>query len=261
MREPFRCKFNRPASLTHRPVHPRLLCADLACGLLALDAENSHHLAVVLRARVGDRIVIFDGQGQEGQGVLRTADKTKAVVDIESIQTIRRESPLHITVLQALCTGDKMDWVVQKSTELGAARIIPVAAARSVMKLEPARALKRLEHWRAIAQASAAQSGRTVVPSISPVMSFRETLLDYEQSQDPKTGWLLDPFAVERFSTAPMQGPIAIWIGPEAGWSDEEEQLAKAAGIRGFQIGPRILRTETAAAVALTALAMKCGEF
>lgn len=261
MKRPFRCKFTRPASLALRPVHPRLLCADLACGLLALDAENSHHLAVVLRARVGDRIVIFDGQGQEGQGVLRTADKTKAVVEIQSIQTISRESPLHITVMQALCTGDKMDWVVQKSTELGAARIIPVAAARSVLKLEPARALKRIEHWRAIAQAAAAQSGRTIVPTISSVMSFREALLDWKQGQSPKTGWLLDPVADERLSAAPMQGPIAIWIGPEAGWADEEEQMAKAAGIRGLQLGPRILRTETAAAVALTTLAMKCGEF
>ena len=242
-------------------MHPRLLCADLTCGLLALDAENSHHLAVVLRARVGDRIVIFDGQGQEGQGVVRAADKTKAVVEIESIQTIRRESPLHITVLQALCTGDKMDWVVQKSTELGAARIIPVAAARSVLKLEPDRALKRLAHWRAIAQAAAAQSGRTVIPTISAVMSFREALLDWKQAPSPKTGWLLDPFAQERFSTAATQGPVAIWIGPEAGWTDEEEQMANAAGIRGLQLGPRILRTETAAAVALTALAMQCGEF
>ena len=261
MREPFRCKFNRPASPTYRPVHPRLLCADLACGLLALDAENSHHLAVVLRARVGDRIVIFDGQGREGQGLLRAADKTKAIVEIESIKTISRESPLQITVLQALCTGDKMDWVVQKSTELGAARIIPVAAARSVLKLEPARALKRVEHWRAIAQAAAAQSGRTVVPSLSCVMSFREALDNWKKSESPKTGWLLDPFADERLSIATMQGPIAIWIGPEAGWTDEEEQMAKAAGIRGLQLGPRILRTETAAAVALTALAMRCGEF
>jgi len=261
MRKPFGCKFNRPASLSHRPVHPRLLCADLTCGLLILDEENSHHLAVVLRAQVGDRVVIFDGQGREGQGVLRTADKTKAVVEIESIQTISRESPLHITVLQALCTGDKMDWVVQKSTELGAAQVVPVAAARSLLKLEPGRALKRLEHWRAIAQAAAAQSGRTIVPTISPVMSFREALLDWTQRQSPKTGWLLDPFAEERFSTAPTQGPIAIWIGPEAGWTDEEEQTAAVAGIRGLRLGPRILRTETVAAVALTAIAMKCGEF
>jgi 16S rRNA (uracil1498-N3)-methyltransferase len=92
-------------------------------------------------------------------------------------------------------------------------------------------------------------------------MSFREALLNWKQGRSPKTGWLLDPFAEESFSTAPMQGPIAIWIGPEAGWTDEEEQMAKATGIRGLQLGPRILRTETTAAVALTALAMRCGEF
>jgi len=242
-------------------VHPRLLCADLACGLLALDAENSHHLAVVLRARVGDRIVIFDGQGQEGQGVVRTADKTKAVVEIASIQTISRESPLRITVLQALCTGDKMDWVVQKSTELGAAQIIPVAAARSVLKLEPGRALKRIEHWRAIAQAAAAQSGRTVVPTISPVMSFPAAIEDWKKTELPKTGWLLDPFAHDRLSASPLQGAVALCIGPEAGWTDDEEALARIAGMRGVWLGPRILRTETVAAVALTAIAMKCGEF
>lgn len=154
-----------------------------------------------------------------------------------------------------------MDWVVQKSTELGAARIIPVAAARSVLKLDAARAAKRREHWSAIAQSAAAQCGRTVVPEITSVMTFTNALSDWTSQPSPKTGWLLDPFADDRLTNASMTGAVTLMIGPEAGWTDEEERLAKTAGLKGVQVGPRILRTETAAAVVLTAIAMKCGEF
>lgn len=240
---------------------PRILFPELAPGKLMLDAASSHHLAVVLRARTGDPLVIFDGQGREGQAVMVNADKAQAVVEVSSIATITRESPLRITVIQALCTGDKMDWVVQKSTELGAARIIPVASGRSVVKLDAARAHKRREHWSAIAQSASAQCGRTVVPEVTSVMSFADAISDWVSQASPKTGWLLDPFAEDRLSNAAMQGAVTLMIGPEAGWTDEEERLAKSAGMKGVQVGPRILRTETAAAVVLTAIAMKCGEF
>lgn len=240
---------------------PRILFPTLAPGKITLDAASSHHLTVVLRARTGDPLVIFDGQGHEGRAVLVHADKAQAVVDVAAIATITRESPLHMTVVQALCTGDKMDWVVQKSTELGAARIIPVAAGRSVVKLDAERAGKRGEHWSAIAQAASAQCGRTVVPQVTSVMSFADAISDWASQASPKTGWLLDPFADERLSNAAMHGAVTLMIGPEAGWTDEEERLAKAAGFVGLQCGPRILRTETAAAVVLTAIAMKCGEF
>lgn len=240
---------------------PRILFPGLAPGRLTLDAASSHHLAVVLRARTGDPLVIFDGQGREGQAVLVNADKAEAVVEVGTIQTITRESPLRITVVQALCTGDKMDWVVQKSTELGAARIIPVAASRSVVKLDAARAEKRREHWSAIARSAAAQCGRTVVPEITFVMSFADAISDWASQANPKTGWLLDPFAEDRLSNAALHGAVTLMIGPEAGWTDEEERLAKSSGMKGVQVGPRILRTETAAAVVLTAIAMKCGEF
>ncbi|MBU3725324.1 MAG: 16S rRNA (uracil(1498)-N(3))-methyltransferase [Burkholderiaceae bacterium] len=240
---------------------PRILSANLASGRLTLDPASSHHLAVVLRIRPGDPLVIFNGQGQEGRAVMVQANKAAAVVEVGAIATITRESPLGITVVQALCTGDKMDWVVQKATELGAARIIPVAAARSVLKLDGSRAEKRIDHWKAIAQAASGQCGRTVVPDITSVMSFTEVIADWTAQASPKTGWLLDPFAQDRLSEASMSGAVTLMIGPEAGWTDEEEALAKRVGMKGVQVGPRILRTETAAAVVLTAIAMKCGEF
>jgi 16S rRNA (uracil1498-N3)-methyltransferase len=242
-------------------MRPRILFPDLREGEFALDEDSSHHLIKVLRARIGDRLVIFDGRGNEGQAVILDVDKAVARVRVAAIEAITRESPVKISVAQALCTGDKMDWVVQKSTELGAARIIPVAAARSVLKLDATRADKRREHWSAIARAASAQCGRNVVPEITPVMLFPEVVSDWKVQQGAKTGWLLDPFANDRLSDAPMHGAVTLMVGPEAGWTDEEEQLAKAAGFVGLQCGPRILRTETAAAVALTAIAMRAGEF
>lgn len=242
-------------------MRPRILFEGLQKGSFELDQESSHHLVKVLRAQAGDPVVIFDGRGHEGQAVIVKADRAAAVVKVSAIHAITRESPLNITVVQALCTGDKMDWVVQKSTELGASRIIPVAADRSVLKLDAARSEKRMAHWKSIAQAASAQCGRTVVPQISSVMSFAAVIADWKSVKDPKTGWLLDPFADANLSNAPMQGGVTFMIGPEAGWADEEEQLARAAGFTGIRCGPRILRTETAAAVVLAAIAMRGGEF
>jgi 16S rRNA (uracil1498-N3)-methyltransferase len=241
-------------------MQPRILFRDLQTGQFMLDESNSRHLVTVLRAQAGDRLVVFDGQGREGQAVVVSAHKSAAVVEVSSIQTITRESPLNITVAQALCTGDKMDWVVQKSTELGAARIIPVAASRSLLKLDAQRALKRKEHWQAIAQSASAQCGRTVVPQIAPVMSFAELISEWRLREGDQCGWLLDPFADERLSDASILGNLTVMIGPEAGWTDDEEQHARSAGFKGVRCGPRILRTETAAAVVLSALSMRAGE-
>jgi 16S rRNA (uracil1498-N3)-methyltransferase len=180
---------------------------------------------------------------------------------VTAVEHVTRESPLVITVVQSLCTGDKMDWVVQKATELGATVIVPLAAARSVLKLEGVRATKRVAHWATIAQAATGQSGRTLVPRIRPIQTLHEVIDEWRQSPSPKTAVYLDPFAGQGLSEAEISGPITLMIGPEAGWSDDEEALMQRAGFRGVRCGPRILRTETAALVALTALAIRAGEF
>jgi 16S rRNA (uracil1498-N3)-methyltransferase len=180
---------------------------------------------------------------------------------VTAVEHVLRESPLAITVVQSLCTGDKMDWVIQKATELGAAVIVPLAAARSVLKLEGVRATKRVAHWATIAQAATGQSGRTLVPRIRPIQTLHEVIDEWRQSPSPKTAVYLDPFAGQGLSEAEISGPITLMIGPEAGWSDDEEALMQRAGFRGVRCGPRILRTETAALVALTALAIRAGEF
>lgn len=242
-------------------MQPRVLFQNLKLGPITLDAAASHHLASVLRVAHGDTVTLFDGQGQEGQAQITQADRQQVSVVVHSIDRIDRESPADICVVQSLCTGDKMDWVVQKSTELGAKRIVPLAAARSVLKLEPKRAEKRLEHWQAIATAASAQSGRTIVPTVSPVMRITDFLATWKANGPDQTGLILDPFAQTKLSTVDLKGPITLLIGPEAGWTDDEETLARNAGFLGVQSGPRILRTETAAAAVLAALALRIGEF
>lgn len=242
-------------------MQPRILTSSLAPGRCTLDADASHHLAVVLRCRAGDRITVFDGSGREAQAEIIHISRSDVEIDIGEIAWIDRESAHRVTVMQALCVADKMDWVVQKSTELGAHRIIPVAASRSVLKLDGDRALKRRAHWESVAQSASAQCGRTKVPVIEPVMSFAQAISQWKTSPSSKTGWLLDPFADHTLGGAALEGEISILIGPEAGWSDEEEALARSAGFQGIRCGPRILRTETVAAVILSAIAVKSGEF
>jgi 16S rRNA (uracil1498-N3)-methyltransferase len=242
-------------------MQPRIFAPGLTEGPLDLDPDASHHLGKVLRLRAGDTITLFDGKGYEAQAVIDAMDRALVRVTAQSPVAINRESPIDITVVQSLCTGDKMDWVVQKATELGATRVIPLSADRSVLKLDGSRMEKRVSHWRGIAQASTAQSGRTHQPEITPVMSFTEMLQWWRNQPRPITGWCLDPFAATSLGQSSIQGPLVILVGPEAGWTDTEETQAKAAGFLGIRCGPRILRTETAAAALLAAVAVKLGEF
>lgn len=242
-------------------MQPRILCQSLAPGRVTLAADASHHLAVVLRSQPADRITVFDGTGREAQAVIVHVSKSEVQIDVGDITVVNREAPNRVTVVQALCVADKMDWVVQKSTELGASRIIPLAARRSVMKLDGDRAAKRRTHWQSVAQSAAAQCGRTQVPVIDAVATLSNVMAQWQASTSPKTGWLLDPFADQTLGAATLSGEITILIGPEAGWSDDEEALARSAGFCGIRCGPRILRTETVASVILSAIAVKAGEF
>jgi 16S rRNA (uracil1498-N3)-methyltransferase len=235
---------------------PRILHPNLSPGPNQLSEEASHHLVRVLRATVGDTVVLFNGLGQEAQAVLTEAHPKQSVCQAQAPESINRESPARITVIQALCLGDKMDWVVQKACELGASRLVPVKTHRSQLKLEADRAAKRQAHWQRIADSAAAQCGRTQVLSVCPITSFENALTGVGT-----TAWLLDPFAEQSLSTATLTQDITLAIGPEAGWSDEEEDRARQAGFQGVRCGPRILRTETAAAAVLTAIAVRLGEF
>lgn len=240
---------------------PRIYLPSLQPGPNRLSKEQSHHLVRVLRQTAGADLIGFNGQGQEARMRLAVADLQGCQVEAETLETINRESPLSTVVIQALCTGDKMDWVVQKASELGATEVWPIAAERSVLRLSGGRAESRLDHWRKIAEAAASQCGRNKLPQVSPISSLRDAVLRFEKEPGEKSAWLLDPFAKKTLSNASLSPRMAVLIGPEAGFSDDEEVFARANGFEGIRSGPRILRTETAAAAVLASLACRCGEF
>ncbi len=233
-------------------MNPRFFCPDglLPESEMAPPAAVAHHAERVLRLAVGDGVTLFDGRGGECEAILVALGRQPRA-RVGPRNPVERESSLAITLVQALAAGDKMDWVVQKAVELGVAAIQPVAAERSVLKLSGERALKRVEHWRQIAVAACEQSGRNRVPAVAEIL--------------PLARWLAAPAEGRRLILAPgadgalarkaaPDGPLAVLVGPEGGWSPAELSLATRAGCEPLALGPRVFRTETAGLAALAAL-------
>ena len=239
---------------------PRFFCSEtLTPGAdLVLPAAIAHHLDRVLRLRSGAQVVLFDGRGREFSATLISTGKSVSV-RIEGVAEVSREAPLDITLVQALATADKMDWIVQKAVELGVKQVQPVAAERSVLRLDGARAQKRVEHWQQIAESAAEQSGRNRITHVAPVRSLADWLLE---SACAHHCWILDPEAGRPLSgeTAPA-GPVALLIGPEGGWAERELSAAFRAGCLPLALGPRVLRTETAGLAAVAAMLALWGDF
>jgi 16S rRNA (uracil1498-N3)-methyltransferase len=224
---------------------------------LTFEGEAAAHLGRVLRVRPGEAVVLFDGSGPEFDGEVVNANRRTVELAVGAEREADRESPLELVLLQGLCRNERMDWVVRKATELGVTAIRPVLAERSVVKLEPARAAGRIEHWRAIAISACEQCGRNTLPDILPPLPVTTTLSAHAGA----TGVLLDPEApggVDRLQHA--KGPLCLLVGPEGGLDERERAAARAAGYAGIRLGPRILRTETAALTGLTLLQARFGD-
>ena len=199
-------------------------------------------------------MVLFDGSGGELHARLDIRGHLAVAVGAQW-QEVSREPPLDIVLVQALVSGDKMDWVIQKAVELGATGIIPVQAARSVSRLASERVGKKREHWQQVVIAACEQCGRNRLPFVAPVQSLAAYLAEPQNA----ARWVLVPGG-ERLSVI-QPAPIHLLIGPEGGWSDEELTLCLRAGSRPVGLGPRVLRTETAGLAALAALQAKAGDF
>lgn len=220
-----------------------------------IDGDLAHHLRV---RRIGpdDVFTVFDGQGYTATGRLSKINDIHSQIEIEQIQEDRhRELPYHLELIQGLAGGDKMDWIIEKAVETGAAIITPIECDRSVVKLksEPKRLEKRMLHWQAIAQAACEQCDRSVIPKVTPIQYPRDA---FKQS---KAGLkiLLSPTSndsLHQFLNRHSPQSIAIAIGPEGGFSREEEASAKEAGFMTLSLGPRIVRTETAGIVTISAV-------
>lgn len=222
-----------------------------------LPNEVAHHAARVLRLREGDAIVLFDGQGCEYPCTLHVQGNACSVTAHEKC-LIDRESPVRLSLVQALAVGDKMDWVVQKAAELGVLAVQPVAAERSVLKLDATRGAKRTAHWQQIAIGASEQCGRNRIMQIGTVCTLSAWLAQPFEGER----WMLDHEEGTTLSKLPRPtGPVAVLIGPEGGWSPAELELARAAGCTRVQMGPRVLRTETVGIAIAGAMMALWGDF
>jgi 16S rRNA (uracil1498-N3)-methyltransferase len=240
---------------------PRFLVSDtlLIGKTIALPPAASHHALRVLRLRARDAIVLFDGAGGEFQAVLvpDPGGGPHWQATITGGGPVDREARLRITIVQALSAQEKIDWFVEKAVELGADRIVLASSVRSVVRLAAARRQRRLERWREIAAGACAQSGRNRLPAIDLADDLAAAL---GAARHASACWLLEPNAPSGLARAPG-GSVAIAVGPEGGFTGEEVALAHSLGFVSARLGQRILRTETAALAAVSALLALDGEF
>lgn len=226
---------------------------------LALPEQAAAHVVRVLRLRAGDPVSLFNGNGNDYAAELVAVGARETRARILEMRTNDSESPLRIILAQALARGEKMDWIVQKATELGVSGIVPLVTARSEVKLDESRARKRLEHWQAVAISACEQSGRARVPAFTPVQSLR-TWLDSLDASAARLALLPEGEVTPRALGAPAQGAV-LAVGPEGGFDEADISLLREAGFRGLALGPRVLRTETAGVAAIAALQALYGDW
>ncbi|MGH8471417.1 MAG: 16S rRNA (uracil(1498)-N(3))-methyltransferase, partial [Gammaproteobacteria bacterium] len=209
--------------------------APLRCGAtLALPRACAEHLARVLRRQVGDAIVLLNGQGGEWEATIASIRRAETTVTIGPHHAIERESPLRVTLAQSLARGQRMDYTIQKAVELGVTHIVPIAARRSVVQLEEARAERRLDHWRKVIRQACEQCGRNRLPAMEPVVDLPTWLARASSGVNV----LLATRGETALSNLTLTEPsLTLLAGPEGGWSEEEVYAARQAGFLGLRLG------------------------
>jgi len=236
----------------------RFYCPELSTDneLFILPDAAHRHAVQVLRLKQGDALRLFNGLGLEVDAILDNVSKRESAVRLGKPLVVNNESPLNITLLQGISRGERMDYALQKAVELGVNRIIPVATERCNVQLSGGRSDKRLAHWQGVMVSACEQSGRSILPELSPIMSLDDVLLENQVICQ----LVLDPLAEQGFMTLEKQDDIALLIGPEGGLSEQEIKQANSADFQSVRFGPRILRTETAAVAALAVVQTMWGD-
>ncbi|MBH5330088.1 16S rRNA (uracil(1498)-N(3))-methyltransferase [Eikenella sp. S3360] len=227
-------------------------------GVLRLPENVCRHIQV-LRLQAGAPLVLFDGRGGAAQAVLLEIGRRQALARVDKLLTESRESPLAVTLLQAVSASEKMDFAVQKSTELGVGRIVPVVAARSNVRLQGERAEKKVRRWQDIAISACEQCGRNQVPQVAPIADLAQALAALPAEAGARL--LLSPHDGVPLRSLPKVQNAVLLIGPEGGLTAKEEALARSHGFQPVRLGARVLRTETAALAALAAMQALWGDF
>ena len=239
---------------------PRFYCrAALSPGAhIELPEPVARHAVRVLRLPPGAPMVLFDGRGGEYLAHIQRIERERVVAELASWQDVERESPLAVTLVQALQAGEKMDFTIQKAVELGVRDIVPVESRRSVLRLSGDRAAKRVAHWQGVAASACEQCGRNQVPLVAPLEKLENWLA---RPADASLRLMLAPDADEALVDLPPALAVQLLIGAEGGLDPQEVLAAKQAGFRPVRMGPRVLRTETAGLAALAILQALWGDF
>ncbi len=230
------------------------LPASLQSGReVTVEGERAHYLRSVLRLRVGAALTVFDGEGGEFEAEVLTVERHRVRLRLGAWRDVDRESPLRVHLGLAVAKGERMDWAVQKAVELGVACITPLLTERANVVLEGERADRRRRHWQAVVIAACEQCGRNRVPAVATPQPLPAWL-------PGRCGLVLDPSGATLAALPEPAGELALLIGPEGGLTDAELRLAEAEGLVPTALGPRILRVETAAVAALTAVQCRWGD-
>lgn len=220
---------------------------------LSLPAQAGEHVARVLRLEAGDPLTLFNGDGSDYPASILAVGKREVTVRIDARLELHNESPLSLTLAQGVARGEKMDLIMQKATELGVMRIVPLLTERSEVKLDAARAEKRLTHWRAVAASACEQSGRARLPEITPTLPLSAWLDSLVDDGALRLALLPEATRASRELRFTAAGGV-LMVGPEGGLGERDIHALTTAGFAGLRLGPRILRTETAGLAALAAL-------
>jgi 16S rRNA (uracil1498-N3)-methyltransferase len=259
-------------------IHSRANCVRLTRVFVAgelqsgsvveLPRETGAHLAKVLRARSGDEVVLFNGDGREFTGAVEKVQGSRVSASIGAARIVDRESPFQLTLVQCVPRGDRMDFIVQKATELGVVHIIPVLSQRSVVRLDESQSASKQVHWRAVAVSACEQCGRNRLPFVAapqPLLNYLGGLVQADES----LRFVLEPERARGTERAAQALDIAsprsvsraeIAIGPEGGFAPEELEAFDLSSFSRMQLGPRVLRTETAAIAAIAVLQARFGD-
>ena len=241
---------------------PRLFCpGDIAAGaLLELPDQAAQHAVRVLRLGLGDAVRVFNGAGAERQAEIARVRKSGVSVRVGARHEHDVEAPLHVLLAQAISTRERRELTLQKAVELGVAEIQPLETRRSLVRLREERASRRVEHWQNLVAAACEQCGRNRMPRVHPIDALPDWLGALGQGT-PQARLMLSPAAALRLRELPAPSSVILLAGPEGGLTPEEQQLAQLFGFRAVRLGPRILRTETAALAAVSAMQALWGDF
>ena len=240
-------------------------------AIVELPRETAQHVVKVLRARTGDQIVLFNGDGREYAGAIDSIRGSRVTAAVREGEGVDRESPLGVALVQCIPRGDRMDFIVQKATELGVVRIVPVLSQRSVVRLDASQSASKQAHWRAVAVSACEQSGRNRVPSVDTPLPLLNYLggLAAQAAASEVLRLVLEPERAQRtealarsidIASAKSASRAEIAIGPEGGFAPEELEAFDLSAFARVNLGPRVLRTETAAIAAIAVLQARFGD-